>query len=218
VPSVTVEDQESAGSQVTVAEVVATQPGWIVIHADADGKPGPVLGQTAVAEGATDNVIVNLDETVEPGTPLWAMLHVDEGVQGTYEFPGADVPVQVEDAIVMEPFEVVAPPTPTPAPTATSTVAPTAAATEEAAAEATAALAEEATATPAEEATAAPEEEATAAPAEEATSAPEEEATAAPTSLPNTGAALPSVANVLAVVMAVVAALAGTVSIRRRRE
>ena len=209
VPSVTVEDQESDGSQVIVAEVVALQPGWIVIHADADGKPGPVLGQTAVAEGVTENVIVNLEEPVEPGTLLWAMLHVDEGVQGTYEFPGADVPVQVDDAIVMEPFEIVAP-TPTPEPTEEATAEPTAAATEEATGEATA--------EPTEEATAAPEEEATAEPTEEATAAPEEEATAAPPSLPNTGAALPSVASVLAVVMGVVAALAGAVSIRRRRE
>jgi LPXTG-motif cell wall-anchored protein len=39
----------------------------------------------------------------------------------------------------------------------------------------------------------------------------------APASLPNTGAALPSLPSVIAVVMAVLAALVGGVSIRRRK-
>ncbi len=98
------DDQVSDGTQVTVANVVAAQEGWMVIHADADGRPGPVLGKTAVAAGTTENVIVILDEPVDPDTPLWAMLHVDEGVQGVYEFPGADIPVEEDGAIVMVPF------------------------------------------------------------------------------------------------------------------
>ena len=47
-----------------------------------------------MAAGTTENVVVMLDEPIDPDTPLWAMLHVDEGVQGVYEFPGADVPVE----------------------------------------------------------------------------------------------------------------------------
>jgi LPXTG-motif cell wall-anchored protein len=39
----------------------------------------------------------------------------------------------------------------------------------------------------------------------------------APTTLPNTGAALPSLPSIIAVVLAVAAALAGGVSIRRRK-
>jgi sugar lactone lactonase YvrE len=208
-PTVLADDQVSDGTQVTVAKVVAAQDGWMVIHSDADGKPGPVLGQTAVAKGTTENVVVMLDQPVTPDTPLWAMLHVDEGVQGVYEFPGPDVPAEVNGAIVMVPFTALAEPTavPTVAPTEEATAVPT----EEAAVEATVAPTEEATAAPAEEATVAPTEEV----AQEATAVPAEEA--APAGLPNTGAALPSLPSVIAVVVAAFGALVGGISIRRRK-
>jgi LPXTG-motif cell wall-anchored protein len=107
---VTVSDQESDGTRVTVDEVVATQAGWIVIHQDADGQPGAVIGQTGVPVGTTNNVIVFLTEAVAGDTPLWAMLHVDEGEAGVYEFPeGPDVPARVNNTIVMAPFTASAP-------------------------------------------------------------------------------------------------------------
>lgn len=108
-PSITVSDQDSDGTMVTVDSVYASQDGWMVIHADADGSPGPVLGQTAVPAGMTENVIVILSETIYDDTTLWAMLHVDEGEVGLYEFPGADGPVRVNDAVVTLPFTASAP-------------------------------------------------------------------------------------------------------------
>ena len=48
-PSVTVADQEIVDGKVTIAEVVSDGPGWLVIHAQADGKPGPILGYSPVA-------------------------------------------------------------------------------------------------------------------------------------------------------------------------
>ncbi|RIK29415.1 MAG: hypothetical protein DCC55_37980 [Chloroflexi bacterium] len=103
-PAVTASDQESDGTSVTIANVAAAVPGWIVIHIDADGSPGPVLGQTAVEVGDNSDVVVALDPPLEGDTALWAMLHVDEGAAGVYEFPGADVPVRDGDMIVMTPF------------------------------------------------------------------------------------------------------------------
>jgi hypothetical protein len=103
-PAVTVSDQESDGTSVTIANVAAAVPGWIVIHIDADGRPGPVLGQTAVEVGDNSDVVVELDPPLVEDTVLWAMLHVDEGEAGVYEFPGADGPVRDGDMIVMTPF------------------------------------------------------------------------------------------------------------------
>ncbi|RME87448.1 MAG: hypothetical protein D6770_09365, partial [Anaerolineae bacterium] len=57
-PSVTVMDQDIVNGTVTVAEVVSNGPGWIVIHAQADGKPGPILGYAPVADGVNKNVVV----------------------------------------------------------------------------------------------------------------------------------------------------------------
>ena len=46
-----------------------------------------------------------LDLTGATGT-LYAMLHTDAGTAGTYEFPGDDKPVSVDDAIVMTRFSL----------------------------------------------------------------------------------------------------------------
>jgi len=102
-PSVVAGDQRIVEDSVTIASAYMTVPGWLVIHTEVDGKPGPVIGHTALPQGETKDVKVEIDESDATST-LFAMLHVDEGVVGTYEFPGADVPVKDGDAIVMVPF------------------------------------------------------------------------------------------------------------------
>jgi hypothetical protein len=81
---------------VNVASVLSSGPGWLVIHSDNAGGPGPVLGQTAVTDGSNLDVVVTLDGG-DPTAVLWPMLHVDTGVEGEYEFgtvEGADGPVR----------------------------------------------------------------------------------------------------------------------------
>lgn len=103
-PAVEASDQETDGKTVVVDKVVYDQAGWIVIHVDADGKPGPVIGWAAVQAGENTNVEVTLQESLTETTKLWAMLHTDAGTMGEYEFPGDDVPVKVDDQIVMQAF------------------------------------------------------------------------------------------------------------------
>lgn len=105
-PSVTVSEQSIVSSTVTIDEVVSPGQGWIVIHIDADGAPGPVIGQSQVVTGTNANVAVTIDEEKATET-LYAMLHVDAGEIGTYEFPGADKPVLVDDKPVTPPFQIV---------------------------------------------------------------------------------------------------------------
>lgn len=105
VPSVTVTHQVISDGMVTVAEAVSSGPGWIVIHADEDGKPGPVLGHSWVASGVNADVRVKLDAS-KVTSELYAMLHADEGDVGIYEFPGADGPVLVAGYPVMLSFRV----------------------------------------------------------------------------------------------------------------
>ena len=90
--AVKVGDQESDGASVMVDSVTAEADGWLVIHADADGAPGAVLGQTAVPAGTTENVVVLLDAALEGDAGLWAMLHVDAGEMGTTSSPGQMFP------------------------------------------------------------------------------------------------------------------------------
>ncbi len=104
-PAVKVSDQAIANGQVVVAEVDSSGPGWIVIHAQANGQPGAVIGYTAVKNGANMNVMVTIDVT--KATPvLYAMLHVDVGKVGTYEFPGADVPAKLNGKGISPAFNV----------------------------------------------------------------------------------------------------------------
>ncbi len=94
-PSVTVADQPIVDGSVTVAKVVAAQDGWMVIHAQKDGGIGPVIGHAPVSSGENTNVTVAIDTDAATDT-LYAMLHVDEGEKGVYEFPGPDGPVVVD--------------------------------------------------------------------------------------------------------------------------
>jgi hypothetical protein len=93
----------------TASSVLSSGPGWLVIHIDDGGKPGPVAGETLLDDGVNTDVTVELDPSVL--TPvLWPMLHVDTGEAGKYEFgtvEGADTPVQVDGKVVTFPVNAV---------------------------------------------------------------------------------------------------------------
>ena len=87
---------------VTIDKVVSAGPGWMTIHADKNGTPGEVIGFSAVADGENTGVVVTIDSK-KTTTKLYAMLHIDAGIVGTYEFPGADVPAKAEDGSMISP-------------------------------------------------------------------------------------------------------------------
>ncbi len=104
-PGVVVADQKIVDGHVVIQRVTSDGPGWIMIHADANGAPGPVLGYAAVPAGTSSDVQVAID--VKLATPvLYAMLHKDVGVAGKMEFPGVDAPVFVNGKIVSPSFTV----------------------------------------------------------------------------------------------------------------
>lgn len=87
-----VSDQTISGDgTVLITRVFSEAAGWLVIHADDSGKPGVVIGYVAVPAGESANVAVPIEGSSVTGV-LHAMLHVDAGTLGQYEFPGADVP------------------------------------------------------------------------------------------------------------------------------
>jgi hypothetical protein len=91
---------------VTAQSVLAAEAGWLVIHTDSDGSPGPVAGYAPVSAGTNLNVEVTLDMN-DPTPVLWPMLHVDTGEAGVYEFgtvEGADGPVRVEGNVLVFPI------------------------------------------------------------------------------------------------------------------
>ncbi|GAC1637047.1 MAG: hypothetical protein NVS4B8_01340 [Herpetosiphon sp.] len=109
-PSISVMDQQIDGSkEVTVASVTAAQDGWIAFHKNGpDGKLllTPLAGLIPIKAGTHTNVRAKLDEVPADGQ-LYAMLHIDAGIIGKYEFPGGpDVPVTVDGKVVVKPFHV----------------------------------------------------------------------------------------------------------------
>jgi hypothetical protein len=96
--------------------VVAAKNGWLVVHSSAQGNPG--IGVAYIHAGLNHNVMVKVKPEDVTDT-LLAMLHVDLGTPGKYEFPGADVPVK--DAA----GNVIAPPIKTGAAATSATMAAT---------------------------------------------------------------------------------------------
>lgn len=105
VDAVHAKDQFVSEGTVNIAAVIAQVDGWIVIHSDNEGRPGPVLGQAQVAAGTNVDVAVTLE--ADATSVLWPMLHVDTGTVGTYEFgtvEGADGPVAVNGKVAVTPI------------------------------------------------------------------------------------------------------------------
>lgn len=109
-PSLIVADQEvTPPGQVVVAQVVAPQEGWLVLHADQEGEPGPILGQTAVTTGEQENVVILFDW--HQATPrLHVMLYLDAGQPNIFEAPDPDRPVMVNNTALRSSFNVTLPP------------------------------------------------------------------------------------------------------------
>src|SRR5215212_3692618 len=101
-------DQAISNGSIVVAEVNASQDGWIAVHIDQGGKPGAVIGHAAAPKGETKNLAVKLEQDVPVGGKLWPMLHIDAGTIGTYEFPGPDSPVIVNGGVVMKQISITA--------------------------------------------------------------------------------------------------------------
>lgn len=82
--------------------------GWIALHQDQDGKPGPVKYYVPVPAGESGNVTIPTSGGITTGA-YWPMLHVDDHVVGTYEFPqvsGVDLPAKANGMIVMKKITV----------------------------------------------------------------------------------------------------------------
>jgi predicted lipoprotein with Yx(FWY)xxD motif len=88
--SVVVENQSlSSDNTITISSVTADEVGWLVIHAQADGKPGAILGFSPVQAGENNDVVVEIDSSSATET-LYAMLHVDADTEGMFDFPGGN--------------------------------------------------------------------------------------------------------------------------------
>jgi len=101
-PSVTANDQEYDGNTVIVADAISQGPGWMVIHNQLNGTWVRRLVETPVINGDNKNIAVKM--ILPSHAVLYAMLHVDAGTVGKYEFPGPDVPVMLNGQMLSPAF------------------------------------------------------------------------------------------------------------------
>lgn len=103
--------EQELSHAVVVKSVTAAADGWVVIHAIQDGKPvvPTSIGHTYVKAGTTEDVYVALTDDFE-GDKVIAMLHVDDGEPGVYEFGVTgvenDKPVVVDGKPLVMPIAV----------------------------------------------------------------------------------------------------------------
>ncbi|RJR12550.1 hypothetical protein C4585_03525 [Candidatus Parcubacteria bacterium] len=86
--------EQKPGSTVTGSIVYLAAPGFLVIHEDADGAPGAILGASAVLQaGENTEVPVTLSRASREGETLYAMLHTDTDANGSFD-AAIDIPVE----------------------------------------------------------------------------------------------------------------------------
>jgi len=104
-PGINVTDQVVVNGTVTIDQALSEGAGWAVIHAAGNSTPGAIIGYSPVEDGTNENVTVEVEIENVTGA-LFAMLHIDAGEQGVFEFPGPDVPAEIDGEPVVELFNV----------------------------------------------------------------------------------------------------------------
>ncbi len=109
---VMVKDQDVKDGKIMIDKVISEVSGWVVIHSST----GEGIGQVAVNQGENLDVVAPVDKLKLTDT-VSAMLHIDAGKSGTYEFPGADIPAKGNDEDVNPSFKTKAAAPTAPGPT-----------------------------------------------------------------------------------------------------
>jgi hypothetical protein len=76
-----------------VPEAYLKAKGYIAIHSDQGGSPGPVLGVSGLLNaGELKDVRVKLTKPLTKSANVWPMIHLEDNGNTTYDFPNGDAP------------------------------------------------------------------------------------------------------------------------------
>jgi hypothetical protein len=105
-PTLAVSDQSiDQDGSLFIDSVTVLEPSWLVIHAEREGQVGEVLGETAVSVGTSTDVEILIDP-LQATDRLTAMIHVDNGREGDFEFPGEDDPLLENGSTIAHSFAI----------------------------------------------------------------------------------------------------------------
>lgn len=109
-PSLSVTDQESDGSTLTIPSLALDEPGWVVVHPEADGggpKGTEVLAGRHLEAGRYADLEVSLSEGLSSDQTVYGMLHYADPNDDEFTFPKhGDPPVTKDGSPIVEPFDV----------------------------------------------------------------------------------------------------------------
>jgi PGF-CTERM protein len=118
VANVTMNNQTSGGTTVTVRSVTLPDGGFVAIHDASLNEGGAAVlssvrgASTYLESGTHENVSIRLDEPLTEDTTLVAMPHMDTDGDRSYEFvsgnAGVDGPYTADDSIVVDTAQVTA--------------------------------------------------------------------------------------------------------------
>src|SRR3954451_17512176 len=96
-------DQTSSGKTLKVPEAdLKDTKGYVAIHADANGAPGPVLGVSdLLPAGQNKNIRIKFNKQLTTSQDVWPMVHVEDNNDGKYDFPPNDVPAKFNGQVVV---------------------------------------------------------------------------------------------------------------------
>ncbi len=93
-------DQSFADGQVIVTHVVLNEPGWVVVHNNANGELGEQIGQMWLPAGVSRDVAITIDlEGLT--TTLYLVLYDDLGEAEVFE--AVDVPFRISGRVISVP-------------------------------------------------------------------------------------------------------------------
>lgn len=105
-PAIIVASQPIVDGKVVLPEVISDGDAWVVIHKqNGDGTMGPMAGFAHIKDGVNKNVTVPVDTSLTSAI-MYAMLHQNIAKKSSPEFPGADIPVMVNGAMIAPTFEI----------------------------------------------------------------------------------------------------------------
>ena len=92
---------------VTIRTAVVGEPAWLVVQAENDGLRGDILGFAQLGGGLSQDIVVEIPAGGATET-LYAVLHLDAGEIGVFEYPdGEDVPLQRNRRVLEIPFRLI---------------------------------------------------------------------------------------------------------------
>lgn len=101
-------NDQKPGILANISLVILEDKGYVVIHEITDGKPGKIIGSSALLNrGESKNISVELFNTLKEGKSYMAMLHIDNG-DGLFEasLDNTAINDEVSKDIIMMEFQV----------------------------------------------------------------------------------------------------------------